>query len=1099
MLAIDVDAQDPNLKEVLVNLEVKNERIDKVLGAIESQTQLSFVYNPRKLDMGKKVSLNATNIPLYNVLQELSLQAKIKFRQVNHNISIQSIDDKEEGLGYVKSSLPPVIITGRVTDETGQGLPGATVRLKESASVGAVTDPDGNYRLEVPEALQNGTLVISFIGYAEQEIPISNRSTIDVQLAQDVEALQEVVVIGYGTQEERDLTSAISRVKAEEITQTPTGQAMQSLQGRVPGVQIVSSGAPGAAPTVRVRGVGSLDGNASPLYVVDGMFFDNIDFLNPNDIESMSILKDASAAAIYGVRAANGVVLIETKSGSFNQKPEIVYDGYYGVQRAQNILKLANAEQFTRYIRETGATADNEFIENAFQRFGRSRINPNVPNVNTDWYNEVLQTAPIQNHSLSISGGSERTRYSVGANYFEQEGLLQETRNSFERYNLRGKINFNANDWLSAGVNMNISSGTQYVAENSVWFKTYFAVPILPVYDELNTAASPIRLSNAQQLGYRGSQNPFYDLLYNDNRNRVNRVLANVFVDLKLIPDKLTFNTTYNSSYGNINARNVNFRFNDGRTQNPYAIRKESSTSLNGIWDNVLTYSDLFGKHELTAMAGYSFRSETTDGLYARGTGTGDEGAPDRDREELWYLYYAEEIDVDNVQDFGSRFYGSSYFGRISYNYDGRYLLFGSFRRDGTSKFQQRWGNFPTVGAGWVLSEESFFNVNPINFLKFRAGWGRLGNDAIAFATGAPTLSPIFTAINNQYVQGREVDYVYDYLDRWETTEEINVGLSSRLLDNRLSLEADYYIRDTKDAVVTIILPVIRDNIRRNRGEIRNSGFEFGLDWTDQISDNFTYSIGGNIATLKNEVLGLGGQQYLDAGSAEFRQRYIVGEPVAAFFGYEVEGVFQNEQQIANSGYNSEFIADNELAPGDFIYRDQNGDGLINDQDRVVLGSYLPNLTYGVNLGLTWKNLEFTALFQGQSGHSILNRKRGEIIFTTDTNIDADLANNLWRGEGTSNIYPSAAGLRKGWNQNMSDYFVEDGSFWRIQNVRLAYSLRDNRLFGTAMPDARITLTAERPLTVFDYNGFNPEVPDGIDRQTYPIPAVYTLGLMLRL
>ncbi|AHM61417.1 TonB-dependent receptor plug [Flammeovirgaceae bacterium 311] len=1087
------------MKEVLVNIEAKNERMDKVLGEIESQTKLSFVYDSKQLNMRKKVSINARNIPLFDVLQELSFQARVRFRQVNHNISIQSIDEREEKPTDIKKAVPPVTITGKVTDETGEGLPGATVRLKGNRSVGAVTDFDGNFRIEVPEDQLNGTLLISFIGFREQEVPINSRSVIDVQLAPDVESLEEVVVIGYGTQQERDLTSAISRVQAEEITQTPTGQAMQSLQGRVPGVQIVSSGAPGAAPTVRVRGVGSLNGNASPLYVVDGMFFEDIDFLNPNDIASMSILKDASAAAIYGVRAANGVVLIETKSGSFNQKPEIVYDGYYGVQRAQNILKLANAEQFTRYIRETGATADNEFIDNAFQRFGRSRINPNVPDVNTDWYNEVLQTAPIQNHSLSISGGSEKTRYSVGANYFEQEGLLRETRNSFERYNLRGKINFEATDWLSAGLNMNVSSATQYNAENSVWFKTYFAVPILPVYDEQNTAASPIRLSNAQQLGYRSSQNPFYDLFYNDNRNRDNRVLANVYVDLKLIPDKLTFNTTYNSSYGNINARNVDFRFNDGRTQHPYAIRKESATTLNGIWDNVLTYSDMFGKHELTAMAGYSFRSETRDGLYARGTGTGDQGAPNRDREELWYLYYAEEIDVDNVEDFGSRFYGSSYFGRISYNYDGRYLLFGSFRRDGTSKFQQRWGNFPTIGAGWVLSEENFFNVAPINFLKFRAGWGRLGNDAVAFATGAPTLSPVFTAINNQYVQGREVDYVFDYLDRWETTEEINVGLSSRLLDNRLSLEADYYIRDTEDAVVTIILPVVRESIRRNRGEIRNSGFELALNWTDEISNNFSYTIGGNVATLKNEILNLGGQQYLDAGSAEFRQRFIVGEPIAAFFGYEVEGVFQNEQQIANSGYNSEFIADNNLVPGDFIYRDQNADGVINDQDRVVLGSYLPNLNYGLNLGLNWRNLEFTALFQGQSGHSILNRKRGEIIFTTDPNIDAELANNLWRGEGTSNRYPSAAGLRKGWNQNMSDYFVEDGSFWRIQNVRLAYNLRNNSLFGTTMPDARVTLTAERPLTVFDYNGFNPEVPDGIDRQTYPIPAVYTLGLMLRL
>jgi TonB-linked SusC/RagA family outer membrane protein len=1099
VFAIDVEAQDPNLKEVIVNLEVKNERMDKVLDAIESQTQLSFVYNPRKLDMGKKVSLNAANIPLYNVLQELSLQAKVKFRQVNHNISIQRIDDKEEGLGYVKSSLPPVIVTGRVTDDTGQGLPGATVRLKESPSVGAVTDPDGVFRLEVPEAVQNGTLVVSFIGYADQEVPINNRTTIDVQLAQDVEALQEVVVIGYGTQEEKDLTSAITTISAEEITRTPTANVMQSLQGKAPGVQVVSSGAPGASPTVRVRGVGSLVGNASPLYVVDGMFFENIDFLNPNDIESMSILKDASAAAIYGVRAANGVVLIETKSGSFNQKTQVTYDGYYGVQRAQNVLKLANAEQFTRYIRETEAPADNAFIDNAFQRFGRSRVNPDVPAVNTDWYDQVLQTAPIQNHSIGISGGSEKARYSVGANYFEQEGLLRETRNNYKRYNFRGKLDFIATDWLDAGVNMNITNATQFVAENSVWFKTYFAVPILPVYDEINTAASPIGLSNAQLLGYRNSQNPFYDLFYNDNRNKINQILANVYLDFTLIPDKLSFRTTYNYSYGNIDVRNVDFRHHDGVVQHPYAIRRASETDLDGIWDNVLTYNNLFGKHELTFLAGYSFRAETSNDLFARGGGTTDAGSPSRDLEELWYLDRVDQIDTEGVGDAGLRIFGSSYFGRIAYNYDDRYLLYGTFRRDGTSKFQEKWGNFPTVGAGWVLSEEDFFNVGAINFLKFRASWGKLGNDGINPSIGAATLINTNTAINGQQVPGREVDFIFDYLDRWETTEEVNVGLTSRFFDNRLSLEADYYVRDTEDAVVTIFLPLVRDTYRRNRGEIRNSGFELGLDWTDRISDNFSFSIGANLATLKNEVLSLGGQQYLDAGSAEFRQRSIIGEPINAFFGYEVEGVFQNEQQISNSGYNSEFIAERGLVPGDLIFRDQNSDGVINDQDRVVLGSYLPDLTYGLNLGLNWKGLEFSALFQGQSGHSILNRKRGELIFTTDTNIDADLANNLWRGEGTSNIYPSASGLRRGWNQALSDYFVEDGSYYRIQNVRLAYNIQGKRLFGAAMPDARITLTAERPLTVFDYNGFTPEVENGVDRETYPIPAVYTFGLFLKL
>jgi hypothetical protein len=357
----------------------------------------------------------------------------------------------------------------------------------------------------------------------------------------------------------------------------------------------------------------------------------------------------------------------------------------------------------------------------------------------------------------------------------------------------------------------------------------------------------------------------------------------------------------------------------------------------------------------------------------------------------------------------------------------------------------------------------------------------------------------VTTAINDKLVAGNTVDNIYDYLDQWETTAETNIGLTSRLFSNRLSVEADYYIRNTENAAVTIILPLVRENVRRNRGEIRNSGFELGLDWSDNITNDLSYRLGGNMATLQNEVKSLGGPQYLNAGQTEFRQRSIIGEPVEAFFGYEVTGVFQNEEQITNSGLTGQFIQDNNLVPGDFIYKDQNADGVIDDLDRVVLGSYLPDLTYGFNIGITYKNLDLTANFQGQSGHSILNRKRGEIIFTDDTNIDADLANNLWRGEGTSNKYPSAAGLRKSYNQAMSSYFVEDGSFFRIQNVRLSYNLKNNKLFGIDMPDTRITLTAERPLTIFDYNGFNPEVANGIDRQTYPIPAVYTIGINLKL
>jgi hypothetical protein len=380
-----------------------------------------------------------------------------------------------------------------------------------------------------------------------------------------------------------------------------------------------------------------------------------------------------------------------------------------------------------------------------------------------------------------------------------------------------------------------------------------------------------------------------------------------------------------------------------------------------------------------------------------------------------------------------------------------------------------------------------------VDFLKLRASWGQLGNDKIQASDGARTTQSATVAINDQLVSGTTTSSTFAFLE-WELTEEANVGISSRLLDSRLSVEADYYIRDTKNAAIHVNLPSVGGTVIKNVGVIRNSGFELALNWNEKLTNGISYTIGANISTLKNEVRDLYGQEYIDGGSAEFRQRSIIGEPLLAFFGYEVLGVYQNEAEIQADP----IAVANNLVPGDLKYKNQNGDEFLNDDDRVVLGSYFPSFMYGANLGLSYKDFEFSANMMGQTGNKILNRKRGEVIWTPDLNMDADLAKNRWHGEGTSNKYPSSAGLRKSWNQKMSDYLVEDGSFFRIQNIQLAYNIRGKELMGTQVPETRISLTAERPLTIFKYNGFNPEVSDGIDRQTYPIPAVYTVGLNIK-
>jgi TonB-dependent starch-binding outer membrane protein SusC len=997
------------------------------------------------------------------------------------------------------------VVTGKVTDGADSSpLPGVNV-VVQGTTKGTTTDADGNYSLTLAQG--ENTLVYTFVGYKTQTVDASNRTAIDIAMEADATSLDEVVVVGYGTQKEKDLTSAITTIKTDEIAKTPQGQAMQSLQGKVPGVQIINSGAPGAAPTVRIRGIGSMpdQGDTDPLYVVDGMFFDNIDFLNPGDIETMSILKDASAASIYGVRAANGVVLITTKGGSYNQKAQVTYNGYYGVQAPQNVLKMANAEQYSAYALGTGLAAEATFIDNAFRYYGRSRINPNVPNVNTDWYKQVLKpSSPIQNHSIGLDGGSDKVRYSIGASYFDQEGLLEVVKNEYKRLNFRTKLDFQASERLTAGVNLNVSNATQYTTDESVWGTTYYAVPIMPVWDESNAAADPLKLASAERLGYRDSKNPFFSLYNTNNRNKVAKLLGNFYFDYQLIPDKLSFKMAYNFSNETIDSREVDFAYNDGYAAHQNALKKEAKTYYNQILDNTLTYTDNFGAHNITVMAGYSFRSETFEGNFTRGA-----NIPwlDRNKEETWFLddydspVGGPHIDQNGSGDVGERLFGASYLGRVAYNYDDRYLAYATLRRDGTNKFQQKWGNFFTIGAGWVITEENFFEVPSVDFLKIRGSWGQLGNDSVNPSIGRPTFVSTNTAIDDTNVPGTYISTAFDYVDRWETVEETNFGITGRFLNNRLSADLDYYIRDTKDAVLQVVLPLSGVVVRRNGGVIRNSGFEAALNWSGTVASGLTYTIGANIGTLKNEAIDLRGQKYLNYGTAEFQQRTIVGESLTAFYGYEVQGVFQNTEEINNSGYTSEFIAEKGLMPGDFKFKDQNGDGIINGDDRVIIGNILPNFTYGFNLGVSWKGFDLSANFQGMSGHSILNRKRGEINWTEDSNIDADLANNLWTGEGTSNKYPAAAGLRgtrKAWNNSMSTYLVEKGDYFRIQNVRLAYNLGTRQVLGVNLPQATVSLTAERPLTVFSYNGFNPEVANGVDSQTYPIPAVYTVGLNVK-
>jgi TonB-linked SusC/RagA family outer membrane protein len=980
-------------------------------------------------------------------------------------------------------------ITGTVIDAIeGSTLPGVNIVIKGTLT-GTATDVDGVYSIKVNDATD--ILVFSFIGYEPVEMVVGANATINAALQPTSASLEEVVVVGYGSAKVKDLTSAITTVRSEDIIKTPASQPVQALQGKVAGLQVVTNGSPGSSPTVRIRGIGSFPGrdNESPLYVVDGMFYDNIDFLNPTDIASMSVMKDASASAIYGVRAANGVILIETKSGSYNQKTEITYNGYFGVQVAQNVVKMANSQQFTTMANESGSAADQEFIQNAMQRYGRSTVDPNIPAPNTDWYSEILRPAAINNHSLNFAGGNDKARYSVGANYFFQNGIM-DMKNEYERLNLRTKIDVKATKWLTVGGNLIFSNAERYNDQAGAWNQAYFAVPTMPVIDTMNHLAEPTNYSNAQDLGYRSGQNPFPTMDNNIDQMKIKKLLANFYLEFNLIPNMLTFKTSYNYSYTGIDQRIVNLPWFIGNSfQNPDATITRNLTNYNNnIWDNVLTFRENYGKSDITVMAGTSFKDENSLFLTAQG-----KNFP-TDMEQSWYIAQSLNIPSEAVNDNGLGQYGMSYFGRVSYIFDEKYLVYGTFRADGSNKYQQTWGYFPTVGAAWVISEENFLKNNDIvPFLKLRASWGQLGNDRIQASDGTYTTNVYNTTLGGVIYSGTVVSSTYSSLE-WELTEETDVGFTARMINNKLAVDFDYYNRDTKNAAIPVNIPSIGGSVLKPVGTIRNSGFELALDWTNQVSDKLSYNVGANFSTLKNQAIDLYGQEYIDGGTAEFRQRTYVGEPLMAFYGREVAGVYQNQAEIEADPV----AIENGLEPGDFRYVDQNDDGVIDDDDRVILGSYFPSFIYGANIGIYYMNFDFGLSIYGQTGNSILNRKRGEIIWTSDANLDADLATNRWHGEGTSNEYPSSAGLRKGWNQKMSDYFVEDGSFFRIQNIQLGYTIKNSKWLGGNFPETRVVFTAERPMTLFSYNGFTPEVANGWDTQTYPVAAIYTIGLNIK-
>lgn len=983
-----------------------------------------------------------------------------------------------------------VKVTGQVKNAADrQPIPGANVLVK-GTSKGTTTNMDGAFTLD---AKANDVLVVSFIGMKAQEIRLNGQTTLSIMMETEASKMEEVVVVGYGTSKAKDLTAPISVVKSNDIVKHATSSPMGALQGKVAGVNIVSNGQPGASPDVRIRGVGSF-GDTKPLYVVDGMFFDNISFLNNNDIEDISILKDASAASIYGVRAANGVVLVTTKKGKLNSPSVITYDGYVGIQRATNKLKMASSEQYATMQLEKRNATDSAIIKNSINVFG-GNLASLKPGTNTNWYNELLRDAAIQNHSLDISGGTDKATYSFGGSYLFQEGIMN-AKNDYERFNLRAKTDYKVNSWLKLGANVVVSSSTLNSPNNAAWQAAYQSPSIFPVYDSRRSAADayPEKFASPSQIGmanYFG--NPVAMAKYYNDKTNATQVLPNFYAEIHLLPEnKLVFKTSYNQEITFAQQRKYDMAYmvGPGQKNTNSNLNKTNNFYRNYIVDNTLTYTDQFGKHGITMLVGNSIRDDSWRNLWGNATGVPGE------KEENLYISQGNAAGRTTGDD-GSSYRGLSYFGRLAYSFDGKYLLSATMRADGSSKYQEKWGYFPSVGAAWVVSDEPFMkDQKVVDFLKIRASWGKLGNDKVAASDGFASVSQgLWTSgvygsttlpgyINQQY---------FSWL-RWEVVNELNVGFEANFLGSRLATSFDYYRRNTENAVINAPLPMGAGYLLGNNGEIRNSGFEVTASWSDKINNDFSYTVGMNLTTIKNEVVSLNGLPYLYGGSAEFRTISKIGEPLNAYYGHEIAGVYQNAAQIAADP----IAVANGLKPGDFKYVDQNKDGVIDDKDRVILGSPTPDFTYGFNVGLSYKNLEFSAVFQGQSGNEIVNRKRGDRRWQSDINYDEDMVVNRWTGEGSTNSYPSAAGSVNPWNiSKFNSFYIEDGSYFRIQNVQLAYTLSKRKIGTFNLPTIRFSVMAERPYTYFKSNGFTPEVANGFDSQVYPLAATYSFGIRI--
>lgn len=1064
-----------------VSIHMNNVKLDKILNEIENQTDYLFIYN-NQVDINKITSVKVKNEAVAQVLDRILSGTGINYELEGTHIILTT-----EAIKDLHAQQQAKTVTGTVTDVSGEPIIGANIRIK-GTTTGTITDIDGNFSIE---AKPQSVIEVSYIGYLTQETVINNQKSIRFLLKEDTKTLDEVVVIGYGVQKKADLTGSVANINTEKLNTQSNANIGQALQGKIAGVDIVSQGgAPGSGTRIMVRGIGTLN-NASPLYIVDGMYMNSIDHINPNDIASIDVLKDASSAAIYGSRAANGVIIVTTKEGSNTEgKPIIDLSVNLGISTASKFLDMLDAKGWA------------EVTTIARQAIGKPALDMATDLANkpdNDWQDIMFRPALMQNYNLSVKGGGKYSTYYTGLGYFNQDGIVKGT--NYQRYNIQSKNDYKRGIF-SAGTNLIISFSHDKPLHQELrggMIGTILqSVPTLEKYDD------------TREGGYGGTYGDVVNIphplaIIDDNiMDRYNenvKIFANLYAQIELFKGlKYKLNLTPDFSFERY--KNYLNKYDFGLATNSITqLTERQRRRRNILVENLLTFDRTFGEHKISALAGYTYQDSRFRHIQAYG-----EGLPQG----------LEEIDAatTNRSNEGNSWRSvlTSILGRVFYSYQNKYLFTATIRRDGSSKFgkNNRYGYFPSFSLGWNVAEEKFMeNVHWLDQLKLRGGYGVLGNQEIDNYQYSSTIT---TGINypdgnGSLLQGAFPKNFANPDIKWEETAMTNVGIDFMAFNNRLSLTADYYVKNTKDILLTVPIPISSGGANdpiRNAGKIRNNGFEFNLGWMDQPNPDISYGINLIGSFNKNKVIAMGSESGSIKGGSTNQNittsETKAGYPIGGYWLISTAGYFNSQEEVdayAKDGKKIQPAAE----PGDIKFVDANNDGVINDDDRVFQGSPFPDFTFALNGNMRYKNFDLSIGLQGVLGNKIYNATRQTLEDVTKGSNFLASCLDYWTPENKNASHP-----RLTWddpNRNTraeSDRYLENGSYLRLRSVQLGYTFPQTWFKG-AIQHARVYINAENLFTITSYSGYSPDVNAdnanyrGFDNFIYPTNRTFMLGL----